>query len=128
MGDIYSPGTGVGISRAALDPERCKAGVWSNDRWSTYAQCQRKAVTDGWCKQHHPDAKRLREIESRKRYDADMFRSSFGWNGRTLLAALRKIADGDNDPRATATDALRRCGQLDNAPTPIGESTEGSGG
>jgi hypothetical protein len=93
-------------SSAALDPARCKAGVWSNERWSKYAQCARKAATDGWCKQHHPDAEAKREAEASARFDAETRRRMMGYYGERFMAALIKIRDGDNDPRATAAAAL----------------------
>ena len=32
-------------------------------------QCSRRAVKDGLCKQHHPDAKKEREARAQKKYE-----------------------------------------------------------
>ena len=93
-------------SNAPLDPARCKAGVWSSERWSRYSQCARKAVQDGWCKQHHPDAEAVREQEARERYARQSRQRAMGWHGERMMAAPIKIRDGDNDPRETARLAL----------------------
>lgn len=112
MSGIYTPGRSgsMGISSSPLDPSRCKQAVWSRERWATYSQCARKAGKDGWCKQHHPDAKKLRDEAARERDVKRIDRAAFGWNGGIMIGALRKIADGDNDPRATAQEALKCCG------------------
>jgi hypothetical protein len=111
MPDEYTPGTGIGISVSTLprDPARCKAGVWSNERWSRYAQCARKASEDGWCKQHHPEAEARRNQASNERYQREMRRHLMGAFGEVFMAALIKIRDGDNDPRTTAANALNGC-------------------
>ena len=34
----------------------CKHIIHDNERWeTTFHQCSRKVVKDGWCKIHHPD-------------------------------------------------------------------------
>lgn len=96
-------------SNARFDPKRCKAGVWGNERWSRYSQCSRKAVEDGWCKQHHPEAEAKREEAAKAKYHASMRKSAMGWYGERFMAALVKIRDGDNDPRETARIALDGC-------------------
>ena len=92
--------------RAPLDPARCKAGVWSKETWSRYAQCSRKPAADGWCKQHHPEAAARRDAESKALYEKQMRSHAMGHCGERFMAALIKIRDGDNDPRATAAAAL----------------------
>ncbi len=94
-------------SRSPLDPTRCKAGVHSNDRISRYSQCARKPYKDGWCRQHHPDAEAERQRAADERYNASMRKAAMGWYGERFMAALIKIRDGDNDPRATAAEALK---------------------
>jgi len=61
---------GWGVSSMPVDPTRCKAGVYSNDRACIYSQCSRKAKEDGWCKQHHPDAVAKREAASDAKWQA----------------------------------------------------------
>lgn len=46
--------------------DRCAKQVFDN--WS-HRQCSRKAVKDGWCKQHHPDAAEERKQKSIERYE-----------------------------------------------------------
>lgn len=100
-------------SNAPIDPSRCKAGVWSKERWTRYSQCARKAGPDGWCKQHHPDAEAERERMAAERYDKQARSSAMGWYGERFMAALIKIRDGDNDPRETAWLALSGCKYAD---------------
>lgn len=108
MVDIYEPHKGIspGLSRTPMDQNRCKAGVWSKDRWGQYAQCARKIGVDGWCAQHHPDAERKRDEAATAKYNADMRKTALGWYGERMMAALIKIRAGDNDPRETARLAL----------------------
>lgn len=118
MADEFSPDTNRPSykgSAAPLDPNRCKAGVWSSERWSRYSQCSRKAVEDGWCKQHHPEAEAKREAESNAKYERNIRRAAMGWYGEKFMAALMKIRDGDNDPRETARKALEGIRYADNA-------------
>lgn len=110
MVDVYQPcSNNLHGSTVPLNPARCKAGVWSNERWSRYSQCARKAGEDGWCKQHHPDAAAKREAASKARYDIDLRREAMGRYGERFMAALIKIRDGDNDPRETSRVALEGC-------------------
>ena len=45
---------------------QCKKGIM---RGFHLGSCSRKAVQDGFCKQHHPDAVKKREEESRRRLE-----------------------------------------------------------
>jgi hypothetical protein len=80
---------GVDVSdyRGRLDPEHCKAGVWSREGWSRQYQCTRKAKVDGYCKQHHPDAVKRRREESDARWRAEEKVKRDRW--RYQLARLR---------------------------------------
>lgn len=107
MSDVYTPAKAAYRgSTAPLNPERCKAQVWSRDRWSHTSQCSRKHVKDGWCKTHHPDAEAERKTASDERFKAHMRKQAMGWYGERMMSALIKIREGDNDPRQTARDAL----------------------
>ncbi len=113
MAEIYTPCLmSHQGSTAPLDQARCKAGVWSKDRWSRYSQCSRKAGTDGWCVTHHPDAVAGRLVAQNARYLAEVRKDSMGYYGERFMAALVKIRDGDNDPRETARLALESCPPL----------------
>ena len=110
MADIYTPSTNtLHGSTAPLDPARCKAGIWSKERWSRYSQCQRKTVADGWCKQHSPDVEAARRAASQAKHDIAGRKWAMGFYGERFMAALIKIRDGDNDPRETARLALEGC-------------------
>ena len=121
--DIYKPYTGVGSgqSRNPLDPKRCHVGVWSRERWSTYAQCSRKgaydAVIDGKpvkvCAIHRPDAVAEREAAKQARYDAEQRKWARQHKRPTEYRdALRSIANGHNDPRSLAREALEKWSDL----------------
>ena len=47
--------------------EMCTQTVTSPSGWNHYP-CSRKAWKDGFCKQHHPDSVKAREVASEKRY------------------------------------------------------------
>jgi Skp family chaperone for outer membrane proteins len=53
-----------------LDEKRCKQTVIPNDKWGSFHphQCNRAVVKDGFCKQHHPDAKAERNAASMERW------------------------------------------------------------
>ena len=108
MAEVYRPAINPtpGISSRPLNGEQCQAGVWSKDRWAEYYQCQRKPAKDGWCKQHHPEAEAVRKAAADTKYNAETRKWLMGAYGERMMAALIKIRDGDNDPRATAADAL----------------------
>lgn len=44
--------------------EQCRARVWGN---FNFHRCPRKAVKDGYCYQHHPEAVQKRKEEAEKR-------------------------------------------------------------
>lgn len=110
MANIYAPSGGLGNSKSKLDPARCKAGVTTYSAggdWPRYGQCGRRHSTDGWCKQHHPDAEKARSDASRATHEKQLKKWKFGSYGPILARALIAIRDGDNDPRATAAQALK---------------------
>ena len=114
MTNVYTPcSNSVHGSTSALDPSRCKAGVWGAGSWTQRSQCSRKAGEDGWCKTHHPDAERLRQEAAAAKYEARVRGVALGWHGERFMAALVAIRDGDNDPRETARKALEGCTYVD---------------
>lgn len=101
-------------------PVYCKETV--HPRGFTMARgfrCERKAVRDGYCKQHHPDAVAERRTKSNERYEADA-RARHAKTARAYdrpreyMEALRLIAAGHNDARTLATEVLAK---WDDAPT-----------
>ena len=49
--------------------EQCKKMV-PGSGWGTFRQCSRKAVKDGYCKQHHPDSVKARDDASMAKFRA----------------------------------------------------------
>ena len=66
--------------------ERCKKFV-SRGTWARQGQCNRNAVKDGYCKQHHPDSVAKRNEESQKRWQEQYENSPH----MQLKRALEKI-------------------------------------
>jgi hypothetical protein len=50
------------------EKKRCRARV-SNQAFWGMSECARYAVTDGYCKQHHPDSVKARNDAARARYE-----------------------------------------------------------
>ena len=51
-------------------PEKCKEIVYPSDRYGAFhpGQCSRRAVKDGYCKQHHPDSVAEHERKNTERF------------------------------------------------------------
>lgn len=49
--------------------QRCKAHVYHPGRW-THSTCSRKAVSDGYCTQHHPDTEARKKKERDDKWNA----------------------------------------------------------
>ncbi len=54
-----------------MDNKKCKKRVYQG--WHDYP-CSRKAIKDGYCKQHHPDSVKARQEKSDKRYREEGYR------------------------------------------------------
>jgi len=81
---------------APIDPERCRHAVSNGGRSVDFHQCTRKAVKDGYCRLHHPDAvtKRNREAERRRQEKIELSpRVQLGKVSDALLWALEKLYD-----------------------------------
>lgn len=59
-----------------------------------------------YCKQHDPAAVAARREKSQRKYYDEMNKKQSQWHGPKFLAVLRKIADGHNDPRSIAREAI----------------------
>lgn len=55
--------------------KKCKKKVWTGNRHTGLSshQCTRKAIRDGYCKQHHPDEEKIRERKREQRLEATPF-------------------------------------------------------
>jgi hypothetical protein len=53
-----------------MDVTRCKEKVYGRKRYDQFYghQCQKKIWKDGFCKQHHPDSIKEREVLSTQKY------------------------------------------------------------
>lgn len=70
--------------------ECCKERVWSGDAWSRSRACSRKAVKDGYCKQHHPDSVKARRKASDDKWD-EQIRNSPQARLRDALATISRL-------------------------------------
>ncbi len=76
--------------------------------WPSFHQCMRaaNAKSPGWCKQHSPEeVARLAKMQDDK-YNADWKRRRIELYGSHFLQVLQRIAEGHNDPRRLAREAL----------------------
>ena len=81
--------------------EQCKEGVWRD--WSS-GKCARKAVKDGYCKQHHPDAVKERQEKSSARWE-EKFNNS---DSAKLRRALDTI-EAQKAEIAELVELLKEC-------------------
>jgi len=91
-----------------INPEQCKEEVaWGN--WGRVAQCKRKHVKDGYCKQHHPDSVEERRQKTMERYNTKDREHMISFYGRQAIVILQKIATEqyDGDPVTFAKDWLK---------------------
>lgn len=97
----------------APDYSRCCKAVHHDYSWAGPKQCQRKnghGPDGAYCKQHDPDAVRQRHDEqARKWREASLAqdrRNALGHYGKRIIAALKAIEAGHNDPRGLAKETL----------------------
>lgn len=106
------------------DPERCRAAVAEGGRSPMFHQCRRKPTVFrdcaepvgrfGFCGVHDPlvvmEKRAAREAQWRKEWDArdamEKRRRNRDRAEKRCVEVLREIADGHNDPRAIAREAL----------------------
>lgn len=95
------------------DPTRCIEKVWSGSMLSGHVQCSRKRGhgPDGlYCKQHDPAAKKARQQKQDAKWEAgrkvQARIAKQARAGAPFYRALKQIADGANDARAIARDAI----------------------
>lgn len=114
---IYKPHNSLGVR---VQPDRCRHSV-HEARWGFY-QCTRKpsvircvdGVEYGFCKQHDPEVVARRDAAQRAKWSAewDANRRANARREQERKAALackeamKKIADGHNDPRSLALEVL----------------------
>lgn len=106
-----------------MTSDRCKERVWGGDAFQSH-RCYRKAVKDGYCKQHHPDAWAKRRDESMARWRAEDERDKAKWAQERqqykdaerfaalcanpdLFHAARRLWDGESDFRIAFDKAMQ---------------------
>ena len=102
-------GNWVGAPKGhAPDYARCCAEVAYPPSWQ-HRQCTRKRGhgPDGaYCKQHDPDAVRAKRLAQQEKWEKEWAASRLDARHKAhapaMLAALRQIAEGHNDPRELA--------------------------
>ena len=66
----------------------CSKTVYTGS-WGRGQKCSRKAVKDGFCKQHHPDTVEARRKKSQEDYEIKMSKTPYA----RLRVALDRIAE-----------------------------------
>lgn len=95
----------------APDYDRCCKEVWPNDGGFTPYQCRRKAAhgPDGaYCKTHDPAAVKARSQAALAKWDAKARAERPKLFAHDMLAVLRKIECGHNDPRGIASEIINK--------------------
>jgi hypothetical protein len=72
-------------------------------------QCTRKrgyGPDEAYCKQHDPEAVARRAEASKNRYDKQWNQRRLELSGPRFFAVLKQIAEGHNDPRSIAQEAI----------------------
>lgn len=88
------------------DSQRCCEIVY--DGWWS-KQCSRKrgfGPEAAYCKQHDPATVAARDAEKRVKWEADSKKYQLSFRAPQLLEALKKIAEGHDDPRALAAETI----------------------
>jgi len=99
--------TSYGRHSSRPDYTRCCVQV-STGPWD-YAQCTRgrgHGPDEAYCKQHDPVAVSARREASNRKFHDKANAMQVQWHGPRFLKALRLIAEGHNDPRAVAREAV----------------------
>jgi hypothetical protein len=67
---------------------KCKKDIGYGD-WGRTRQCTRNAVTDGFCKQHHPETVKARRQKSEDDYNAKQAKTPYA----RLRVAMDRIKE-----------------------------------
>lgn len=112
MSDNYKESYGGRFGHAGRPPDRtrcCAVVTEQTNGWYRDHQCTRKrgfGPNGDYCKQHDPAAAEARRKASRANEEAKYEAFRMEAYGRAFHDALRKIADGHNDPRTLASEIL----------------------
>ena len=94
-------------------PHLCAEEVADRNSIYSFAQCSRKrghGPEQAFCKQHDPAAKKAREYAREAKWARERAiennAQALPGSASMFLETLRKIADGHNDPREIAQEAI----------------------
>ena len=73
--------------------EQCKEKIFHT--WSS-RNCSRKAVTDGYCKQHHPDSVKAARLKSEEKWARERENTPLAVARRTIESQERRIKELEN--------------------------------
>ncbi len=93
------------------DPYRCCQEVHSPDRFALFYQCSRKrgyGPEGAYCKQHDPAFVAEKNRAAQAKYKEQRMRERPKWYAHKMLAALKEIASGHNDPRSLAKSLVEQ--------------------
>lgn len=88
--------------------EHCCANLRDKYQPGGY-QCTRKrgfGPDEAYCKQHDPEAVKSRAIAAQEKSDRQWRARRIELAGQRFFSVLKQIADGHNDPRSIATEAI----------------------
>lgn len=75
--------------------DQCKKTIYTGT-WARSSQCSRKAVADGYCKQHHPDSVKARREKSAARWEEQRKQTSHYRLGEAL-DTIKALADREQE-------------------------------
>jgi len=86
---------------------QCKAQVTRYmGNWPQSGQCSRRATVGDYCKQHDPAVVEARKADSSAKYEKAWQHRRLEIRGPAFYEILTLIANGHNDPRRLALDAI----------------------
>jgi hypothetical protein len=108
---LHKEAYGLKYSERKPDPAKCCAEVTvKQGMWYSYSQCSRPrgfGPEQAYCKQHDPVVVAERDAKTRAAWEAKHQLDRIQWAGPAFFKALCAIADGHDDPRALAEEAIR---------------------
>jgi hypothetical protein len=111
LSSFHSKYYGASYSPQKPDAERCCEGIYGD--WRSH-QCKRKrgyGPEEAYCKTHDPVAVKAKNDAQSAKWAAEWAEAEakrkLASNAQNFLDSLRLIADGHNDPRSLAIEAIK---------------------
>jgi hypothetical protein len=108
---LHKDAYGLRHSKRKPDPAKCCAEVTvKQGMWYSYSQCSRPrgfGPEQAYCRQHDPAVFAARRAEANTAREAKYREDRLRYAGLPFFKALCAIADGHDDPRALAEEAIR---------------------